>query len=383
MTDVSGPNAGARVLHIDTTVLPDRVRRDLFVVDGRFRSEPVEGATTVSAGGYAVPGLVDAHAHLALNSPAGNAVRARERIRASARAQLDAGVLLVREPGSPTREARDLGPHEGLPRVHTAGRFLAAPGRYFPNLAREVTPDDLPGAVAEEVAWSGHWAKVIGDFFDADGTITPTFPTEALVEAAATAHAAGARITMHCITTRAAEQALEAGFDAIEHGTAIGADLVDELAARHVTWVPTLSILDPAREMLAANPAGDTEAILESLERQPAMVRLAASRGVRVLAGTDAGMVPHGVVASEIRLLEAAGLSAEGALGAGSWEARRYLGLQLIEDGAPADLVVYPDDPTEDLAVLSYPSLILLGGGIVGGSRVGPTEHLDRPRGKL
>lgn len=356
-------------LHIDATVLPDGVRRDLFVVGGRISFEPVDDAVTVSSGGYAIPGLVDAHAHLALNSPAGDGVRVRDGIRASARAQLDAGVLLVREPGSPTRETRDLGPHEGLPRVQTAGRFLAAPGRYFPNLAREVTPDELPDAVADEVAWSGHWAKVIGDFFDDDGTITPTFPTEALAAAAGAAHAAGARITMHCMTPRAIEQALEAAFDGIEHGTAITDELVDELAARDITWVPTLSILQPARSMLTERPAADTKALLESFDRHPTMVRHAARAGVTVLAGTDAGVVPHGVVGGEIRLLEAAGLPTRDALAAGSWEARRYLGLPLVEHFAPADLVVYPDDPSEDLSVLAHPSLIVLDGTVVTGRR--------------
>jgi imidazolonepropionase-like amidohydrolase len=98
------------------------------------------------------------------------------------------------------------------------------------------------------------------------------------------------------------------------------------------------------------------------------MVRRAAASGVRLLAGTDAGMVPHGVVADEIRLLAAAGLAPFDALAAGSWEARTYLGLPSIEVGAPADLVIYPDDPSEDLSVLDHPSLIMIDGMIVFGA---------------
>jgi imidazolonepropionase-like amidohydrolase len=353
------------MIHINVTVLSDGVRRDLFVAGGRVQMEPVEGAVTVSEGGYAIPGLVDAHAHLALHSPADPAASDEERVRASARAQLEAGVLLVREPGSPSRLSRDLGPDEDLPRIHTAGRFLAGPRRYFPGLAREVTPDELPAAVAEEVAWSRQWAKVIGDFFDADGRITPVFPVEALREAATTAHDAGGRITMHCMTPEAVARAIEAGFDAVEHGTNITADLVEGMAERGMTWVPTLTIADPVRQMMTDEPTDDTPRILRGLATQPEMVRLGADRGIRILAGTDAGMVPHGIVASEIRLLAAAGLTPRDAIAAGSWEARRYLGLPSIEDGAPADLVVYPDDPTEDLSVLAHPSLIMIAGRIV------------------
>jgi imidazolonepropionase-like amidohydrolase len=55
----------------------------------------------------------------------------------------------------------------------------------------------------------------------------------------------------------------------------------------------------------------------------------------------------------------------DAALAAGSWDARTYLGLPGIEIGAPADLVIFPDDPRGDLAVLDHPSLILLGGELV------------------
>lgn len=353
------------MLHIDTVTLPGGSRTDLFVADGRFCAEPTEEAETVFRGGFAVPGLVDAHAHLALNSPARPDAPEEAVLRASARAQMEAGVLLIREPGSTTRGARDLSLHDGLPRVQTAGRFLAGPGRYFPGLAREVEPAALPAAVTEEVTWSGHWAKVIGDFFDDDGMITSVFPTEVLVEAAASAHAAGGRITMHAMTPAAVEQAISAGFDSIEHGSDLTDDLVAAMAENEVAWVPTMIIADPIRQSLAQDPTPDSDRILSGLDGQSTKVRLAAELGVQLLAGTDAGMVPHGVIADEIRLLAAAGLSPHAALAAGSWGAREYLGMPLIADGAPADLVIYPDDPTEDLSVLAHPSLIMLGGRIV------------------
>jgi imidazolonepropionase-like amidohydrolase len=351
------------MFHLDTTVLPDGVRIDLFIVDGRFTREPHGDSETLHVGGFAIPGLVDAHAHLALNSPAPEG-REDEQIRASGRAHLEAGVLAVREPGSPTRATRDL--DGGLPRLQTAGRFLATPGGYFPGLAREVTPDELPSAAADELAWSGAWVKVVGDFFGSTGSMVPSWPTEALAEAARVVHDGGGRITMHCMTIGAIEQALEAGFDCIEHGTSITTDLVEEMGRLRMTWVPTMVILDPLRQMLPSMGVPDSDDVMAGFDRHADMVGRAAERGVRLLAGTDAGMVPHGVVASEIRMLAAAGLSPNDALAAGSWEARRYLGLPLIEEGAPADLVIYPDDPTKDLSVLDHPSLIMLGGAITG-----------------
>ena len=148
------------------------------------------------------------HAHLGLASPAASGASERERAEASAKAQLDAGVLAIREPGGPNRASTGIGPQIGLPRTTlmtalssqdeprtvTAGRFLAPPGRYFPGLAREVSEDALPDAAEEEFRSSGAWAKVIGDTPLPGPSWTRTYGADALAEAAARVHAAGGRI---------------------------------------------------------------------------------------------------------------------------------------------------------------------------------------------
>ena len=96
------------------------------------------------------------------------------------------------------------------------------------------------------------------------------------------------------------------------------------------------------------------------------VVRAADAAGVALYAGTDAGAVEHGLVVSEIALLRHAGLSGEAALAAGSWAARAWLGLPGVEEGGPADLVVFPDDPREDPDALRRPSLIVLRGTVRG-----------------
>ena len=61
----------------------------------------------------------------------------------------------------------------------------------------------------------------------------------------------------------------------------------------------------------------------------------------------------------------AAGLDAQTALGAASWTARAWLGLPGIEEGAPADLVAFREDPREDPRTLADPALILLDGQLI------------------
>jgi len=80
----------------------------------------------------------------------------------------------------------------------------------------------------------------------------------------------------------------------------------------------TLSIVAAIRSML---PPADAAA----QARIPEVVAAAADAGVPVLAGTDAGMGPHGMIRHEIGLLTEYGLSPEAALGAASWAARALL----------------------------------------------------------
>lgn len=327
---------------------------------------PLDEATEFS-GGYAVPGLVDAHAHLALASPSPEADD-DERARASARAHVDAGVLAVREPGGPNRASAAIGGSDGLPTVVTAGRFLAPPGRYFPGLAREVGDGELVSAALDELGHSGGWVKVIGDFFDDSGKFSVNYRTETLIETAARVHEAGGRITMHAMVPDSIQQAIDAHFDGVEHGSVVEAGQVESMASAGITWTPTALIdeilRDTGGDMLG--PEGGAW-LTEGMSSHGAAIRRAHELGVRILAGTDAGMNPHGVVAHEIRLLHAFGLPAEAALAAGSWGAREYLGIPGVELGARADLVVFPDDPRQDLSVLDHPRLILLGGRIIRG----------------
>ena len=351
-------------LHLQGTVLPTGEVRDLFVVDGRLSFEEATDATTVSEGGWITPGLVDAHAHLAMSSP-GEPSSVQEAVRASAQAQLAAGVLAVREPGSPAGHAAiDLG--AGLPRTVTAGHFLAPPGRYFPGLAREVDDASLPAAAAEE-ARAGGWVKIVGDFLDDRGRVTPNWSLAALSDAAAATHEAGARITMHATMPASIEDAIATGFDALEHGYGATVEHLQAMAAAGIALVPTLLIRDFIRDLAAEMPLhpDDRATWLREADDHMGVVLDADRAGVALYAGTDAGAVEHGLVASEIALLRDAGLSGTAALAAGSWAARAWLGLPGIEEGAPADLVVFPDDPREDPDALRRPSLIVLNGVVM------------------
>jgi imidazolonepropionase-like amidohydrolase len=216
-------------------------------------------------------------------------------VEASGRAHLVAGVLAVREPGSPDYLSTGLGPAQRLPRVVTAGRFLAPPGKYFPGLAREVDDEGLPDAAEAELrAGGGAWAKVIGDTPLGALGLTRTFSNDALTEAARRVHAAGGRIAAHCSIPEVIQGAIDAGFDSLEHGSFLEPEQVPGAAAAKVAWVPTRSIEATIRA--AVHDFNFTPTAVRQLEdgfaRQPEVLRQAVEAGVTILAGTDAGMAP-------------------------------------------------------------------------------------------
>jgi imidazolonepropionase-like amidohydrolase len=361
---VTGP-----VLHLSGVVLPEGEHRDVWVRDGRFTFEPVAGAETVSRGGWLIPGLVDAHCHVGIASGGGH-VEDLAAARDQALTERAAGVLALRDCGSPV-DTRALDDDPDLPRIIRAGRHIAAPRRYIPGLAVEVEPPDLAAEVRVQARRGDGWVKLVGDWIDRGlGDLGPEWPREVLDAAIAAAHEEGARVTAHTFGTDALPDLIAAGIDCIEHGTGLTEELIGEMAARGTAVVPTLVNVENFPGFAAAGeekfPAY-ASTIRRLYANSGAVVRAAFDAGVPVFAGTDAGGgIAHGVIADEVRALHAAGLPAEAALAAASWSARAWLGLPCIEEGAPADVVVYETDPRADLDALQRPQRMILRGRVVG-----------------
>ena len=368
-------------LHVRGVLLPEAEERDLWVVDGRITFEPVPGAETVAARGWVLPGLVDAHCHIGL-APHGP-THDPEELHAQARADTAAGALLIRDAGSPS-DTRFLDDEPDAPRIIRCGRHIARPKRYSPNTALEVEPDELPEVVFREATGGGgvrlgsdepcgeahRWVKLVGDWIDrGEGDLTPLWPADALRAAVARAHAAGARVAVHTFSEDALPDLIDAGVDSIEHGTGLDDDLIARLAASGAVLVPTLinidnfpGIADSARAKFPVY--ADHMDRLHGTAR--ARVRAAFEAGVPIYCGTDAGGgILHGRVADEILALHDAGLPAEVALAAGSWAARTWLGQANLEEGAPADFVVFDTDPRAEMAVLRSPVRIVLRGRVL------------------
>ncbi len=355
-------------LHLSGVVLPDGEHRDVWVRDGRFTFEPVPGAETVATDGWLVPGLVDAHCHVGIGR-GGVPVEDLAGLREQALAERAAGVLALRDCGSPV-DTRALDDDPDLPRMIRAGRHIARTRRYIPGLGIELEPDDLVDEVRTQARRGDGWVKLVGDWIDRGvGDLAPEWPREVVEAAIAAAHAEGARVTAHTFGTDALPDLIGAGIDCIEHGTGLTEELIGEMAARGTAVVPTLVNVENFPGFAAAGEKKFptyASTMRRLYANSGAVVRAAYEAGVPVFAGTDAGGgIDHGRVADEVRALHEAGLPREAALAAASWSARSWLGLPCIEDGAPADLVVYDTDPRADLESLQRPQRMILRGRVV------------------
>jgi imidazolonepropionase-like amidohydrolase len=347
-------------------VLPDGEVRDLYVVDGRITLEPQAGAET-AAEGWIVPGLVDAHCHIGLDD---HGEVSDEEAEEQALEDRDAGALLIRDAGSPA-DTRWIQERDDLPRLIRCGRHLARTKRYIRNYADEVEPAELAAAAAREAAAGDGWVKLVGDWISRDeGDLAPSFPAETFAAAIAAAQAQGARVTAHCFGAAVLPGLIEAGIDCIEHGTGLDDSLIAEMLARGTALVPTVMQLDKFPEYAEAGAARFptyAATMTDLFARRRETIMAAYDAGVPLYAGSDGGGVSrHGNLAGEVVAMAGLGMPADYALGAASWRAREWLGWNpTLDEGAPADLVVYDRDPRADLTVLHTPTRVVLRGAVV------------------
>ena len=349
-------------------VLPDGEARTLYVEDGRVTYEPVAGADT-EVEGWIVPGLVDAHCHIGLDD---DGPLSDEDSETQAIEDRDAGALLIRDCGSAADTAW-IHDREDLPRLIRAGRHIARTKRYIRNYAHEIEPGELSEFVAREAQRGDGWVKLVGDWISRDeGDLAPSFPAEAFAAAIATAHEHGARVTAHCFGETVLPGLIEAGIDCIEHGTGLSQDLIDAMVEKRISLVPTVMQIDKFPEYVEAAGAKFPvyAAHMTDLHaRQRDTIMAAYDAGVPLFAGSDGGGISkHGNIAGEVIAMAGLGMPAEYALGAASWRAREWLGWNSgLDEGAPADFVVYDSDPRADLSVLRRPSRVVLRGRVVAG----------------
>lgn len=365
-----------------------------------------DGATHIDhSGEVVIPGLIDAHVHLAgwrsmdpndwvMQDPALGAARAT----ADLRKLLEAGFTSVRDVGSRT----GLGLRQAVaedevpgPRVFTSGLGLSQTAghedvHYMPyewvrdegtHLA--VLADGVDECLKETRKRIRKGVDLIkiqtsgGVLSEKDEPDQPQYMAREIETITEEAHRVDIPVAAHAQHSTGIQLALENGVDTIEHGFVIDEATIDLMLETDATLVPTMwairQIVERGEEfgvpeygLRKANAAAEDH--LES-------VRRAYEAGVPIALGTDIlgaePLGPHGRSAEEATVyVEEVGMSEMDAIKAATSVAARTVPdetIGAIREGYQADLVALDSDPLTDITALTDIETVYRGGEDVAG----------------
>jgi len=352
---------GARVLDLATgawsapaLVLVSGGRISRIAPEAEYRAGLADSTVDLT-GKYLIPGLIDAHVHLGIGGrPAANAL-----------ADLRAGFTTVADLGAVShailrlRDSINAGLLPG-PRVLAAGLWVGIKGGVceFTGIGIAGGAEAFRARIRENAAAGADLVKLCVSGWPAESFANPEryeLPDEVLAASVAEAHAEGKLAVAHAISRGAVQASLRAGVDGLAHAAYLDSATAAAMRDQRMFMVATLASLTGADSSAASR--GLRESVL-----------LAHRLGVRILLGTDGGVLPHGRNAEEALALRAAGLEPLEVLRAGTLYAAAALrladSLGALRSGMAADLLALEGDPLQDLAVLRRPRLVMARGRI-------------------
>lgn len=338
------------------------------IVDGLWAGPTGIADETIGEASYALPGLVDSHAHFA--APIGKDWKTDPYENAVDRAKqaLVSGVLLALDKGWSNLNTVKL--IEAVdpalrPDIEAAGIINAVEGGYWPDFARELTRESFDEGIRQSVEEGSGWVKLVGDWPRRGQGPIANFDEEQLRKAVELATKGGARVSIHTMAREAPAMAVRAGVHSIEHGLFLTEDDLALLGSRGGMWVPTIIRMEAVVSQLGENSSGG-KLLVEGLDNVRTLMPLAADAGVRLLAGTDVTVGAHDVALEALKMVEY-GLPVVRALEAVSVSGYEATGRSSGFDvGAPANAVLFTEDPLNDISILSRPEYVIRLGEVHG-----------------
>jgi imidazolonepropionase-like amidohydrolase len=394
-------------------VLDGRVTdRPLVVVtDGRITSVTDAVASAIPAGAKVIdlgdrtllPGLIDMHVHL--DSPANiGGYRGLEFTDSffgmtavgNAQAMLDAGFTTVRNVGSANRN--DVGLRQAIdkgyaigPRIVPAGYALGATGghcdsTFLPPSLEKPAKEEGVGDSVEELRYQVRrqrkfGAEVIkvcatGGVFSRNTEPGQQQLSETELRAIADeAHQWGLRVAAHAHGADGIKAAIRAGIDTIEHASLVDDEGIRLAVARPEPVWFSMDIYNTDYTQAEGRKNGVLEDNLRK-DRELAQVqrdnfRKAHRAGVRMVFGTDAGVMPHGQAGRQFTKMVEYGMTPMEAIQAATRNAAQALGrdrdVGAISVGRYGDMIAVDGNPLEDVRALERVDVVIKGGKIVKG----------------
>lgn len=345
-----------------------------------------------------VPGLIDMHVHL--DGPADiGGYRGLEFTDSffamtavgNARAMLDAGFTTVRNVGSSNRN--DIGLKQAIangyaigPRIVPAGYALGATGGHCdstflpPSLEKPKKEegigdsiDELRYQVRRQRKFGAEVIKVCatGGVFSRNTEPGQQQLTEAELKAIVDeAQMWGLRVAAHAHGAAGIKAAIRAGIDTIEHVSLVDDEGIRLAAARAKPVYFSMDIYNTEYTQAEGKKNGVLEDNLRK-DREVAQIqrdnfRKAHRAGVRMVFGSDAGVMPHGDVGKQFATMVEYGMTPLDAIRAATLNASQALGQEAdvgqIAVGRFADIVAVEGDPLANVRLLEKPAAVVKGG---------------------
>ncbi len=334
--------------------------------------------------GTVLPGLIDAHVHFAFDGGADPVATLQgssdDELLRDMRQRAERLLL------SGVTTARDLGDRNGLafrlaaevedcrtagPRIVAAGTPATSEGGHCHFLGGAVSGEtEIRDLVQANLARGAGVIKamVTGGGLTKDGpkSFESQFTAAELSALVREAHAAGVPVAAHAHGAEGIAASVEAGVDTIEHctwmtdgGLDLRRDVLEKIIERGIVVCPAVS---PHWQMLPRIFGEERAAAMFDLVRQM------AEAGVKLIAGTDAGVQRAGFngLVPALAFYSHLGVDNKTILGMATSDAADALGLGAstgrIAPGYRADLLVVDGDPLADLGALANVTAVVAAG---------------------
>ena len=356
-------------------------------------------------GATLLPGLLDSHQHLSFSGDADVIDHLKEdpsemlALRSAGNAQraLASGVTTVVDCGGHAKVILALRDSSSqgllaLPRIVSCGAPITTTAGHCHWLGGIAdSRADVIRRAREQIALGADFIKIM---LNGGNMTAGTNPVELQYEAE-TMEALGNEcrrlhrpLVAHVHSASAIEIAARAGATVVAHGTCMRQDgTVGATPEIIETLVENAVFVDPTI-MVGRSPAVTGRRTARGQLRHEMLPSFGnmAGAGVRLLAGTDAGVPGIGhdsISGSIISLVEEVGLSIEDALAGATHLVADAFDLDTrgtIESGALADLVLIGGDLHDDLEYLADPVGVWRGGQFVAGNEVGASAWRNSPQ---
>ncbi|MEW6661916.1 MAG: amidohydrolase family protein [Bacillota bacterium] len=362
----------------------------LFIVDGRIKKicTGFEGSQIKQYPKFRhinfphltlLPGLVDAHVHLALDgTPAGkekwhNPSGLAEMVDQNLHQSISSGILAVRDAGDRLGtgllvKQKKIEVRPDIPQIVTTGpaiRRLNGYGQFLGEgigeaLEASEAITELKMAGADQVKLLASGIVSMRCFGKVGGQ---QFTREEIHLLAQMAKANGLPLMVHANSEPTISHVISANVKSIEHGYFVNVSSLKQMAETGTAWVPTVY---PVAAM-ASTPEVDPNIVEKTYQRHLKMISIAQKIGVKLAIGTDAGSpgVYHGKsYIEELKLWAKAGIPTPAILKAATTTGAMVLGLDksigTIQVGKRPSLIGVQGNPLETIENLADIKAVLL-----------------------